>query len=475
MCVGILLLWPISLLPLAAQPPTADPAAVLAGRMWAALESVGWNTPYRPRPGCVAAPVHTSLGGGLQDYAYLCSSAPAGLIAESFYYPVGDEIPVVVLRRADFRPADPDPAIGERVEQLLRLRLTRKYGAGVIPGHLYEIGADRPSPGLSWQAGAFTIFLHRNRLYVAPSGIREGVQLIAVRNEVLELRQRERRTAEAFYSSTSLSHPATVADLQKDVGAPYLAPPAQRPASEVERVPAERKTRLALIELLRQADEGDRERRAAVLYAADDLAVRLANLLVMRSIANGAESLAEALNAPAVRKQLAPYGVRYTGFGHYSGELEYDRSLLRRTWLEFPGTAWGQRAFLSLQLLVCSDAAQFQCDGPNCFRQVIQRGEQFLRDYPRTPFRKEQIYHLALAHETWWSLSQAAPDDPTAEGAQVDKASAAAARQRAIELYEELIRLAPESPEAERGRLRLTRLKLALDTGERAFFCFTDL
>lgn len=57
----------------------------------------------------------------------------------------------------------------------------------------------------------------------------------------------------------------------------------------------------------------------------------------------------------------------------------------------------------------------------------------------------------------------------------MDKASAAAARQRAIELYEELIRLAPESPEAERGRLRLTRLQLALDTGERAFFCFTDL
>ena len=46
---------------------------------------------------------------------------------------------------------------------------------------------------------------------------------------------------------------------------------------------------------------------------------------------------------------------------------------------------------------------------------MVERGEKFLREYPETPFRKEQIYHLALAYETWWSLSQAEPGDPTAE------------------------------------------------------------
>ena len=148
---GILLLWSISLRPLAAQPPATDPAAVLAGRMWAALESVGWNKPYQRHPGCAAVDVHKDLRGGLWDYAYQCSAAPAGLIAESFYYPVGGEIPVVVLRRADFRLADPSPAVSERVEQLLRDRLTRRYGAGVAPDHLLEIGAYRPNPGLSWR------------------------------------------------------------------------------------------------------------------------------------------------------------------------------------------------------------------------------------------------------------------------------------------------------------------------------------
>jgi hypothetical protein len=103
---------------------------------------------------------------------------------------------------------------------------------------------------------------------------------------------------------------------------------------------------------------------------------------------------------------------------------------------------------------------------------VIEGGEKFLREYPETPFRKEQIYHLALAYETWWSLSQAKQGDPTAEGAQVDRASAERARKKAIELYEELVRIEPESPEARAGQLVLPRLKLGFDTGERTFFCF---
>ena len=109
----------------------------------------------------------------------------------------------------------------------------------------------------------------------------------------------------------------------------------------------------------------------AAQHPGTDPAATLAGLRVMRSTKGGAEILAEASNAAAVRQQLAPYGVRYTGIGHYSGDSEYDRSLLRRTWSEFPETVWGQRAFLTLQVLVCTDAAQFRCAGPNCFRRII--------------------------------------------------------------------------------------------------------
>jgi hypothetical protein len=86
---GLLLLLCISPRPLAAQPPATDPAALLAGRMWAALLSAGWNKPYQRHPGCTAVVLHDTLRGGLWDYAYHCSAAPAGLIAESFYCPVG--------------------------------------------------------------------------------------------------------------------------------------------------------------------------------------------------------------------------------------------------------------------------------------------------------------------------------------------------------------------------------------------------
>jgi hypothetical protein len=104
---------------------------------------------------------------------------------------------------------------------------------------------------------------------------------------------------------------------------------------------------------------------------------------------------------------------------------------------------------------------------------VIRQGEDLLRRFPETPFRKEQVYHLALAYETWWSLSQAEPGDVTTEGAQVDKESAGRARRRSIDFYQELLRIAPDSPEAQAGQLRLPTLKLGLDTGERTFYCIS--
>jgi hypothetical protein len=166
------------------------------------------------------------------------------------------------------------------------------------------------------------------------------------------------------------------------------------------------------------------------------------------------------------------YRKRRTRIGHYSGDLEYDRGFLRRAWKEFPETPWGHRAFLMLQRLSCS-IRDFGCQGPNCFRAVIEQGEKFLRQYPETPFRKEQIYHLALAYETWWSLSKAEPGDLSAEEARIGRTSAERARTRAIGLYEELIRMEPRSPEARAGQMVLPRLKLRLGTRERTFFCFS--
>ena len=455
-----------------------ESAQRLTGTIWSGLQRVKWETAYRqPARGstsaCSGVPPHPDLRGGLYGYAYYCSQRMPQVIAESLYYPAGGSRPAVLLRRADFRLAGAYPEMSIEVERLLAQRLVRAYGPGTVPDRLlYEIAAGWPNPGLSWRAGEITIFLHRNRNFVAPAGIREGVQLIAVRNEVLRERELKLEIDKAFGTTSMLAYVVIARDLKRDLGTWYLTP-GSRPASEAGRAKGERETRAALLALLGQAGAGDRGRRAAILVAADDLTVRLGSLLVARSVARGAETESEAPDANQVRRQLAAYGVRYTGIGHYSGDLEYDHSLLRRAWKEFPETPWGQRAYLEIQSLACS-LPDSGCQGPNCFRAVIERGEKFLREYPETPVRKEQIYHLARAYETWWSLSQAEPADPTAEGARIDKASAERAREKAIDLYEELTRIAPESPEARAGQLILPRLKLRLGTGERAFFCFTD-
>jgi hypothetical protein len=440
------------------------------------LQAVKWNTAYRLTPGsgeriCSSVSAHPMLLDGLYGYSHYCSQSARGVVAETFYYPVGITSPSVLLRRADFRLADGYPAMSAEVEQLLKQKLTRSYGPGTVPNHLFEIGAQLPHPGLSWRAGEVTLFLHRNRHYVAPVGVREGVALIAVRQKVLDERERKIKLDEAFRSSTRLTHPVIAADLGKELGSQYLMR-GSPPATEAERLRAEHDTLASLLSILRQAREGAQSKRATLLVAADDLVLRLGSLLVVRSVQNGSEKLIDAPDLDRVRRQLAPYGIQYTGPGHYSGAFEYNRGLLRRAWKEFPEEPWGQRAFLMLQQLSCSGESGFK--EPECFRDVITQGEEFLRRYPETPFRKEQLYHLALAQETWWSLSQAAPGDPSAEGARVNKPMAERARVNAIQLYEELSRSAPESTEALAGQFKLPRLKLKLDTGERRFFCTLD-
>ena len=476
---AVLFLFVLSLVPLKGQSQEGDSPELLASRIWSALQSVKWETPYEGAPQesppvCRDVPVHPAFRGGLYDYVILCSESSEGLIVESFYYPVKRTAPVVLLDRSDFRLANSSPETEATVEELLQQRLTGSYGAGVVPDHLFEIGASRPNPGLSWQAGDITVFLRRNQNYILPVGARQVTKLIAVRREVLGQRELERKLQEAFRSSTALALPVVEADLKKDLGDLYPAAFAMQWGSEAERVPAERETRTALLRLLDRTDAADRDWRSAVLVAADHMALRLGTLLVVRTSTNGGVEDSEAPNADSVRNQLLPYGIHYGGIGHYSGDLEYDRSLLCRAWNELPDTNWGQRAFLILQTQSCDESVRFGSEGPNRFRDIIRLGENFLRDYPQTQFRKEQVYHLALAYETEWSLSKAQPDDPTAEGAQVDSESASAARTKAIDLYEELVRTAPGSPEAQWGQLRFPRLNLGLDTGERRFFCFSD-
>jgi hypothetical protein len=51
---------------------------------------------------------------------------------------------------------------------------------------------------------------------------------------------------------------------------------------------------------------------------------------------------------------------------------------------------------------------------------------------------------------------------------------AEAAQRKAISLDEQIARLAPDRPEAGFSRRRLPRLKLGIDTAQRAFYCIYE-
>ncbi len=452
-----------------ASPPSAKQ---IAAKMWSGLQRVKWQTNYNAAPGeCTSIPPDQFLRSGLNGHAYYCPQTSEEVIAESLYYPVDHADPKLLLLRSDIRPVNPYPEQSAEVEQLLIQQLTKTYGTPSIPEKRFEVGTGWPEPGLSWRNGTLTIFLHRNRTHVQPVGIRTGVILIAIEDKILERHIAAFRLQDDFRSSSTLSQSTLVKELEPLFPGTSFTTSTQTPKSEPDRIKEEQQTRLSLFRLLRLS-KGEPEQRAAALVAADQLVRRLASLLVIRTVIDGRENIVITDGTSKLNSQLATYGVHFGGIGHYSGYLDYDYNLLARAWKEFPATTWGQRAFLLLQQLGCA-TPRFGCDGPNCFLAVIQQGESFLNTYPDTAFRKEQIYQLAQANETWWSLGQAPSDDITAIGTRTTKASSEQARQRAIELYEQLLQIAPGSAQAQSARLALPRLKLKLDTGERSYFCFS--
>jgi hypothetical protein len=233
-----------------------------------------------------------------------------------------------------------------------------------------------------------------------------------------------------------------------------------------------RETIQDLTGILRDADSSGAPRRALCLLAADDVIHKLSGGLIESSPRGERESDA----ADGVRRQLARYGVKLGGMTHYGG-LEYRHELLERVWRESPETEGGELAFLELQGGGWNTDTGEGCPtNPDLFREVIVHAEAFLANHPRTDFRKQVLYALAVAHESWWSIAHAPAGDQWVSGIPCPRCAANArqageARDAAIRYYREVVALAPESPEAASALRRLPRLELGLDTGQRRFFC----
>ncbi len=142
-----------------------------------------------------------------------------------------------------------------------------------------------------------------------------------------------------------------------------------------------------------------------------------------------------------------------------------------------PEAPAAEAAFLAMENRGWNTSTGEGCPAnPDLFREVIQRGEAFLASHPHTVFRRQVLYALAVANESWWSIARAPADDPIVSAPpyprrESNARQAGAARSLAIQYYRQVVELAPDSPEALSALRRLPRLELGFDTGQRRFFC----
>jgi hypothetical protein len=222
--------------------------------------------------------------------------------------------------------------------------------------------------------------------------------------------------------------------------------------------------RQLLDRLLEAAKSAVPEKKPLLLLAADAIAGRLA----LPSIVPPSPELQRELEG------LAAQGLTFT-WVEMDGDWFYQNNLLWRLWREFPASEEGEDAFVLL-LRQGWDKAPCCKTGLDSFHTVIDEGELFLSNRARTPHRRNVAFLLAQAYETWWSLSLVSEEN-RAEGdpsPAAYRAGAAAAREKAIAYYSEIVATAPDGVEANCSRKPLALLKESQDTHQRRFYCYCD-
>jgi hypothetical protein len=99
-------------------------------------------------------------------------------------------------------------------------------------------------------------------------------------------------------------------------------------------------------------------------------------------------------------------------------------------------SSWGRQAFLMMMRLGWSDGG---CEeGPDQFREVIQHGEEFLRNHGHSEVSDSIRLELGNAYATWWNLSLDTLNIPGTKPEKY-KAGANEAELRAVALYREYL------------------------------------
>jgi hypothetical protein len=209
--------------------------------------------------------------------------------------------------------------------------------------------------------------------------------------------------------------------------------------------------RRGLVQVLDSSTTGAADERALLTFAADRIA---------RKVWVDATDLSD-------DSQIGPLlqrSVRFVRRPH-SGLWSYDGALIDVVLRRWPDTEWGQIAFVTRLYEGWTES----CDGDE-FAHVIRHGNAWLSSHASSPWRPAVMTAVARAYETLWALSGTFTTNAR-ENARRLTADQAAARIRAIELYEAVIRLAPRSQDAAYARRRIVQVRAHMTTSQDAYSC----
>lgn len=446
-------------LPLFAQPGSES----IAREMVRQARTASWGRVYEARPGCqkFVAGGNTPFAA-ITQWSYACSTTFNGVGRIEYYY--ATSFGTVTLQYVHLFVPELTTNQDD-IFEAVRFRLTRGLGESIRPFGLFHTGAWQYPPeraGQRWSTPAAEIILHQHLHQPLDGQMLAGPQLAIIEHGRFAMTEDDDALDKRIGLQNNLgARRLGLERLRRDFPkyAPLLIPPDGWPK---DVAPLREPTVQAMVELLQQSTAAPPNEKAAMLILADELVERLSNLLFPNP---GNPNRTDVLLAQA-RRILKSQGATL-GEPTHDGGLAYDHGLLRRAVNDGAGTEWGEVAFLRNLVLGCPDV--------DFFATVIRNGEAYLDTHLGMKYRKELLFSLAISYESWWSISNAPSADIAYEQfAPVRRkyvAGARSARTKAIELYEEVVRLAPDSVEAQAATRQLPRLKLGLDTGQRAFVC----
>lgn len=217
--------------------------------------------------------------------------------------------------------------------------------------------------------------------------------------------------------------------------------------------------RRVALQLLDAAEKGPADQRPAYLFAAE---------LVAEDLWCPFEDKA---GCDQLRSEFTQRGLSLDGAA-LGGVYVYAHDILWRLWRDYPGTDWGQGAFVLL-LDYGWDTSPTCQKGGDQRKEVIRQGEAFLRQWPNSRYRGAVTDLVGEAYASWWSGDE--PSDEAPPGWVLPKPEGAEeARIKAIGYFEQVVQLAPGTRLSEFAKQILEPLRAKQDLDNYRFICVYD-